>query len=314
MRHLIARALPWQAKSLAAGALFLGAALYGSPAYADPSGESAPVETAVAVQAPGPQELKPGEESAAAVDKVNLKYFEGYFADTGKILVSPLHWEGTDWLKLGAVVGVTSSMFLIDKGVNSFAQRNQSPVASQFARVGNDLGNPLYILPPLGAFYLYGSLADDSRARRASLLALESYTVSAALTSGLKVLADRHRPSAGDGPTTWDGPRFTLKNLSFSSAHTAAAFSIATVFASEYADNPYVAPIAYGLATLTGLSRIYSNEHWSSDVFFGAAIGYFTSKALLNYHKEDKNKLLKRLTVVPEVGARMAGLSVKFDF
>jgi membrane-associated phospholipid phosphatase len=31
---------------------------------------------------------------------------------------------------------------------------------------------------------------------------------------------------------------------------------------------------AYSLATLTGISRIYDNKHWASDVFLGAALGY----------------------------------------
>ena len=301
------------AGKLTAAMIFLGAALFSSPVYADSPSQSPPNDATGAPRAPEIQKPESGEGSAAGVDKINLHYLKDYFVDTGKIVVSPVLWDSKDWLKLGVVVGVTSSMFLIDKGVNSFAQRNQSPVATDFARVGNTLGNPLYILPPIGSFYLYGCLADDSRARRASLLALESYTISAVLTSGLKMLADRHRPYTGDGPTIWDGPRLNLNNLSFSSAHTAAAFSIATVFASEYQDNSYVAPIAYGLATLTGLSRIYSNEHWSSDVFFGAAIGYFTSKALLNYHKEDPNKIIKRLTVLPEIG-KVTGLALQADF
>ena len=86
------------------------------------------------------------------------------------------------------------------------------------------------------------------------------------------------------------------------------------MFADVYKDNPYIPPIAYGLATLTGLSRIYSNEHWSSDVLFGAAIGYFTSKALLNYHREDKDSIARRHTVMPAVSKEMTGLVVKYDF
>ena len=301
------------AGKLTAGMILLGAALLSSPVYADSPDQSPPIGASAAPRAPELEKPAPGDGSAAEVDKINLHYLKDYFVDTGKIVISPVLWDSKDWLKLGAVVGVTSGMFLIDKGVNSFARRNQSPVATDFARVGNTLGNPLYTLPPVGAFYLYGYLADDSRARRASLLALESYTISAVLTSGLKVLADRHRPNTGDGPTTWDGPRLTLNNLSFSSAHTAAAFSIATVFAGEYQDNSYVAPIAYGLATLTGMSRIYSNEHWTSDVFFGAAIGYFTSKALLSYHKEDPKRTIKRLTVLPEIG-KTNGLALQAEF
>ncbi|HEY5513938.1 MAG TPA: phosphatase PAP2 family protein [Geomonas sp.] len=239
---------------------------------------------------------------------------KGYLVDTGKMVASPVHWETRDWLKLGLVLGVTSSLFLVDQKVKDFAQSHQSPVASKFALVGNDLGDPFYTLPPIGAFYLYGYLADDSKARRASLLAIESFAISGVMTSGLKMLADRHRPNSGDVSTTWDGPSFSMKNLSFSSGHTASAFSIATVFADVYKDNAYVPTIAYGLATLTGLSRVYSNAHWSSDVFFGAALGYFTSKALLSYHKEEKNKTANRLTILPDISKEMTGLTLKYDF
>jgi membrane-associated phospholipid phosphatase len=269
---------------------------------------------AAEVSAPEQQEVKPGKTATSDVDSINFKYIKGYFVDTGKILVSPLHWETGDWIKLGLVLGATSSLFLVDEKVRDFSQNHQSPVASKFAVVGNALGNTLYTLPPVGAFYLYGYLADDSKARRASLLAVESFTISQLLTSGLKMLADRHRPNSGDSSTTWDGPSFSQKNLSFSSGHTASAFSLATVFADVYKDNPYVAPVAYGLATLTGLSRVYTNAHWSSDALFGAAIGYVTSRALLSYHKEETKKSAKRLTILPEIGKEMTGLTVKYEF
>jgi membrane-associated phospholipid phosphatase len=271
-------------------------------------------ETAAAQLQTEPQQAAQSEEgSSTDIDRVNVHYLKDYFVDTGKIVAAPLHWEARDWAKAGLVLGVTSSLFLVDQKVKNFAQSHQSPVASKFAMVGNDLGNGLYTLPAVGAFYLYGSLADDGKARRASLLALESYAISGILTSGLKMLAERHRPNSGDSPTTWDGPHVSLKNVSFCSGHTASAFSIATIFANEYGDNAYVPPIAYGLATLTGLSRIYSNEHWSSDVFVGAALGYFVSKALLSYHKQDKNKK-NNLMVLPVISKEMTGLSMKYDF
>ena len=283
-------------------------------AYADSLSQSPPGKETVVVNTAAKPEDLPGPDTGDDVDSINLKYLKGYLVDGGKIVASPLHWEAKDWLKVGIVLGVTSSLFLVDQSVKNFAQSHQSHVASKFATVGNDLGNGLYTLPPLGALYLYGSLADDSRARRASLLSLESYALSGIMTSGMKMLAERHRPNTGDSPTTWDGPHLSLKNVSFCSGHTASAFSIATVFADEYKDNAFIPPIAYSLATLTGLSRIYSNEHWASDVFFGAALGYFTSKALLWYHKEDASKVKNRLSVTPAVGKEMTGLTVKYDF
>ena len=303
---------------LTAVSLLLGALLVCHPVQAQTSNQQAqPVPSPQVTVLPG-KEAAPAlavpEAAVSDVDYINLTYVKGMFVDTGRMFAAPVHWEGKDWLKFGLVLGVTSGLFLVDEKVKDFAQSHQSRVASKFASVGNAMGEPLYTLPPVGAFYLYGYLADDSKARRTSLMAMESLAISSAMTSGLKVLVERHRPNTGGEPGYLDGPKFSLRNLSFSSGHTASAFSIATVFANQYQDNPFVPPIAYGLAALTGLSRIYSNEHWSSDAFFGGALGYFISKAVLSYHKEDKDKLANHLTILPQVGKEMNGLSVKYDF
>ncbi|MBJ6723961.1 phosphatase PAP2 family protein [Geomesophilobacter sediminis] len=255
-----------------------------------------------------PPDLKPQPDS----DRINGKYLMGYLSDAGKILSAPAHFDRYDWLKVAAVGGVAGSLFLIDGKVKNFAQSHQNAVANKFATVGNDLGNPLFTLPPLGAFYLYGMLNDDVKARRTSLLALESFVISGAITDGIKILAQRHRPNTGDSPYTFDGPKLGLNNLSFASGHTTSAFSIATVIANQYADNPYVPPIAYGLATLTGLSRIYSNAHWASDTFVGGAIGYFVGKAVLSFHKEKSTP--NRLTLMPSLSKEMTGMTMQYSF
>lgn len=251
-----------------------------------------------------------GEKGSAEVDRMNGKYFKGILFDTGKIITSPLRWDGGDWLKAGAVVGVTSALFLADSPVRDFAQRNQNSVADKFATVGNAFGDPLYAPVALSSFYLYGVLKDDAKARRASLLSLESGLIAGVFTLGLKSLVQRHRPVMGHDPGTMDGPGFGTENVSFSSGHTSTAFAMATVFADEYRDSKIVPPLAYGLATLTAAARVYDSEHWASDVFFGAALGYFTSKAILKLHQ----KADSRLTIMPQIGKQMAGVSVGYKF
>jgi membrane-associated phospholipid phosphatase len=39
----------------------------------------------------------------------------------------------------------------------------------------------------------------------------------------------------------------------------------------------------YGGATLVGLSRMYNNAHWASDVALGAAIGTFSGIKVVRY-------------------------------
>ena len=310
-------------------AMFLGTALTTFPAYATPA--TPPTRETASAQAqpdaplaqpatipPGTAFLQPEQiqdpSDASGIDKIDLNYIKGYAIDTGKIVTAPLRWQGNDWLKVGLVLGGTAALFLVDEEVKKFAQKNQNSVGSRFADLGNFIGEPMYIFPAVGASYLYGHFADDSKVRRVSLLSLESLSITAALTMGLKTVAGRHRPLTGDLPMNWHGPTNNGDWASFSSGHTSNAFAVATVVANEYQDTPYVAPVAYGLATLTALARIYDNEHWVSDTFFGAALGHFVSKAVLSYHKEDKKSLGKRLSILPQVGKEMTGVTVSYQF
>ena len=303
-------------------AMLVGATLLSAPAYAEPSN---PPSTEAATKSPDPKaipatampETKVGgseaESDASEMDKIDLKYIKGYATDTGKILTSPLRWDTSDWMKVGLVLGGTSALFLADKEIKNFAQKNKNSVTSSFADIGNFIGEPMYIFPAVGASYLYGYLTDNSKLRRVSLLSLESLTISGAITMGLKTVAGRHRPLTGSLPMNWHGPTNNGDWVSFSSGHTSNAFAVATVVANEYKDTPYVAPVAYGLATLTALARIHDNEHWASDTFFGAALGHFISKAVLGYHKEDKVKKAKNLTIMPQVG-KVTGVTVSYAF
>jgi membrane-associated phospholipid phosphatase len=52
----------------------------------------------------------------------------------------------------------------------------------------------------------------------------------------------------------------------------------------------------YGAATLTGVSRIYNNQHWASDVLAGAAVGTISGIKLFRYqHSHPDNWLDKKL-------------------
>ena len=218
-------------------------------------------------------------------DHANLDYVEDIVRETGAIASSPLRWERADWYEAGAVVGVAGGLYAgVDVWAQHAALRSQSRVADSFTDVGRGFGNGLYVVPALGAAYLGGEAADDKRLRRASLDAFESFAISGLFVTGVKVLAGRNRPYVGAGRGDWDGPSSSNGQYSFPSGHSAAAFAVATTFATEYGDVPGVAPGAYLLAVLTALSRVYNNQHWASDVFVGGALGYFTAKAVARAH------------------------------
>ena len=90
------------------------------------------------------------------------------------------------------------------------------------------------------------------------------------ITHGAKYLIGRERP---DSDTKTSMP----------SGHTQAAFSIASSMTESYGwkkSLPY-----WGLAVLTGASRLADNAHWFSDVTAGATIGILCGRAGFAHHK-----------------------------
>lgn len=256
-----------------------------------------------------PEQTSPGEKGRPKGVELNKDYLKGYITDTKSILTSPWRWEKADWLKASLVVGVTIGLYAYDQDIQDWAQKKRNSTTNDMARLVNPFGNPLIILPALGGFYLYGYSQEDKKARSTALLSLESFLLSSVFTQAIKFSTHRYRPSEGNQHDQWDGPSSSTSHLSFPSWESSSVFAIGTVIASEYHDNAWVPPLAYGIAALTALSRINDNDHWASDVFFGSAIGFFTAKAIVALHKKGSN-----LTVTPLIDGQLRGLAISYKF
>lgn len=133
------------------------------------------------------------------------------------------------------------------------------------------------------SFYAIGLARRDSYAQRTALLAGEAVVDAEILTTVMKNVDRRLRPSDiapdGDFSHTWfkSKGRIVSGRGSFPSGHTIAAFSMATVFAVRYRRHRWVPWVAYGLAGLVGFSRVTLQSHFPSDVFAGAVLGYTLS-------------------------------------
>lgn len=116
-------------------------------------------------------------------------------------------------------------------------------------------------------------------------------------------------------------PTAAMGTSSFPSAHTAQAFTTATVLYEEFKDSsPLLAYSGYVFATATGAMRMMNNAHWLSDVAVGAGIGILVTKAvyLLDpiikwnpFLKKDKNK---EMTILPQVASNQYGVYVGYRF
>ncbi|WP_148661223.1 phosphatase PAP2 family protein [Flavisolibacter tropicus] len=157
----------------------------------------------------------------------------------------------------------------------------------------------------------YGMLSKNPRLQKAGVLLMGSLAVNGFVTATLKKQFQRYRPSTGKSFNTFDGDDGPGINQSFPSAHTSNAFTTATIFASIYKDKKWVAPFAYGMATMVGLSRIYDNAHWASDVMTGAAIGFLSAKSVLLLDKVLSNH---HIHIYPQIGLKQAGAAMVYQF
>ena len=258
--------------------------------------------------APGPL----GAQAVAADPSAyhfNLKYLGKAGADLGKVLVSPFHWNGKDLLLFGGTVAVTGIlMATLDEEMQEYVANHETQGQRDFSLFITHAGEGPFLIGLSAVLYGSGELVKNESLRKAGLLSLESFGITAVITTVFKAVAGRHRPTAGEGAFSFNP--FTKDNQehSFPSGHSASAFAVASVIAGV-SDSVWVGAASYGLATLVALSRVTNNEHWLSDVFFGSVLGYFVGKEVLALNRpaaEGKPTL--------SLGMAPGGLSVSLRF
>lgn len=221
--------------------------------------------------------------------------------------VAPFHLNKKQWLLTGAAIGITAFLIHVDNEVDDWAstqrQRHNwinksSPVITQFG------GN--YATYSVAAIGILSASFKNQKGVQTSLLATQALFTSGIWVRLIKLITGRERPMAKyiysrtEGGK-WYGPfsqfdqDLAIKRPgsafdSFPSGHTATAFSIATVFASQYNDTKVIPILSYSAATLVGVSRLTEHEHWASDVFVGALVGYVCGKEVVShYNKTHQN-------------------------
>ena len=193
--------------------------------------------------------------------------------DTKNWAISPLGWDKKDWIVFGGVSAVTGALIAWgDKPVYNFANTLHTSGRDVLSKYVQPLGNN-YLFATMSAFLLTGIITKNNYTTETSLITIESFALTGLSCQFAKMAAGRVRPVNNANPHQWDGP---FHGQSFFSGHTSSVFSVASVIAYRYRDTKWVPVVCYGLATLCGCQRIYANAHWSSDVFFGAAVGTAT--------------------------------------
>ena len=227
--------------------------------------------------------------------RINGRYLKSYWTSFKGVFTAPGRWDGNDWKEFGIVAGTAGIMFAgLDKPVRRFFQANLTTFTDGVEDVFYPLGNRV---PPLllTGMYVAAVVTKNRRLEHNSLMIAKSLALSTIVYMTTKAVIRRERPYRTTNSHKFTTPFKKNDYTSFPSGHSNTAFSVATGFAMQYKHIKWVPWVAYGLASLTSLSRIYQDRHWASDVIIGAAIGHYVTKTVLTL--ENKKKFYKKVVL-----------------
>lgn len=228
------------------------------------------------------------------------------------------------WTGIGLAGGAAISIY--DKRIANWWQ---SP-SVQGSQSRHDFVKSLTIIneTPLtiGAFVTYGvgRLAGFSTVADVGLHATEALVLTVGLSEAIRGPLGRLRPRESETDQYnflfWGG--FTdFARRAYPSLHSAVGFASAAAIVQEIhfrnpKANTWAAPLLYTAAVIPGVTRLYLNQHWASDVFSGAVVGAVLGTKVVKYaHTHKRNRLdhwMLGATIVPSANGLMVGETIRY--
>ena len=249
-------------------------------------------------------------------------------SDSTRAAREPLFVRRDAWIGAAFVAG-TVAMFPIDRRLDERLQHRDAQENRLFHHLATDVrlvAQPGALAIGVG-MYSIGRLSHVERAADLGLHGTEALLLGSAIGGIVKGVTGRARPYVVADSNPRDFKLFRgfhggTDLSSFPSGHTIAAFAAAAAVTSETSrwwprSTVLIAPLMYGGATAVGLSRLYNNKHWASDVVLGAAIGTFSGLKVVRYHhthpgnRIDRTLLSVTVTPTPDGFAMALGVATR---
>lgn len=251
-----------------------------------------------------------------------LKYtFPQFWNESWEFMKQPTKWDGGDWLKIGVLTAGTflilqtidqpirdavlrDGKYDIDGSPLPQSQKYYKSVPMEFGRVWGEIYSPVVMF---SGFALYSLLADDMGTRKIAYEIGQASLYAGALSFLLKLAFGRSRPYVEEGTRSFHpfASIFNQDNKSIPSGHSTVAFIFSTVL-SRNLKSPVLKALAYLPAVLTLISRVYQDQHWVSDAFAGAALGYFVATWVVDLHEKNNNKSIVEMSSTFPLTIRIA--------
>jgi membrane-associated phospholipid phosphatase len=232
-----------------------------------------------------------------------------FASDLGAVVTKPARMTRHDYIWLGELFFYGSWMFYYDEDIMRSVQQNQDqPFLSLVGDIGDtfqDLGlmsiTNRYYVSGIVVGYVFGL----DPLQRICTDILFSHWISGMYRSAFKVFVGRARPREGKGAYEFEFNSGT----SLPSGHSSSIMQVATVF-SHYADWWPATVALYTIALSVCYQRIESEEHWASDVWFGAMNGAAVARLVIRQH--DRKGVIWVPTANPSTGTY--GVQLQFNF
>ncbi|HET7630875.1 MAG TPA: phosphatase PAP2 family protein [Gemmatimonadaceae bacterium] len=225
----------------------------------------------------------------------------------------PTFTRGDAWIATG-FAAATAVAFGLDGRAAAWMQRparQNNGTLKTTADVFGGLAVPGAPLLAAGA-YVVGLARHDSTWTDVGLHAGEAMVAAGVVSVVIKGLAGRARPrvSLGRPHDLAFGRGFRQGDdyQSLPSLHAVAAFALAGALTAESGrrwpeHQMLIGILTYGGATLSGVSRMYRNAHWASDVLLGAGLGTLSGRMVVRWqHGHPDNwvdRTFQHLSVAP---------------
>lgn len=221
-----------------------------------------------------------------------------------QVIKTPVDTDGYGMLGTLAALGGAGLTYIYDGDIRTKVQGARGKSLDRAADAGSIIGNPFLHVGVAATVYAGGLLADAPKYRELGEMLGEASLLADATTLVLKEAVGRQRPYAGGDRGSFRPFQFKSDYDSFPSMHTASSFAMASVLAAT-SDSLLARVGYYALATFVGFSRLEKEQHWASDIVFGAAVGELCGRIVTTTHASNS---ARRITLVPTASADGGGL------
>ena len=206
------------------------------------------------------------------------RLLQDFVDDQQELWISPkkVRFEDTTWLV--PLSGFTAGLFVTDSDVSRHLSHDPKTI-NHYNRLSN--AGVAALVGGAGSMWLLSHYNHKEHWQETGVLSGEAALHSLLMTEAFKYSFRRERPYQGDGA----GQFFQPGGTSFPSAHSAVAWSVASVIAHEY-HGPLTKILAYGAAGLVSYWRIRAEKHFSSDVLMGALLGQLAAHKVYTKHHD----------------------------